>query len=70
MEHPVGRISKSDWFVNSFITVVYEKISFSSVRILESITILFKNQSELGCESIYPNFVNKNALYVKEMIHC
>ena len=30
--HPVGRISISDWFVNSFIMVVYEIFFFSLVQ--------------------------------------
>ena len=67
MLHPVGRSSNSDWFVNSFIMVVYEKIfsrslghqimtelkkSFSQTTIIK----LFRNQSELkdlptGCVS-------------------
>ena len=33
VENPVGRLSNSDWFVNSFTIVVYEIIFFSSVRI-------------------------------------
>ena len=54
-EHPAGRALSSDWFVNSFIMFIYEKIyghilnrKFRLKILTDSITILFKGQSEVS----------------------